>query len=68
MDLTGVVRVINFVIRALFIVLGILLIAGVFGLRNISSQFRILFGVVFILYGAFRLATLFMSKGPGDRE
>ncbi len=67
MDLAGVAKGINIAIRAAFVVLGILLILGVYGLRNIAPQFRILLGVVFILYGIFRMVTL-LNRNKGGRD
>ena len=62
MNLTLIVRIMNAAIRAMFIVIGIFLIVGLFRLRNVPPQFRILMGVVFVLYGIFRIVTLFMKK------
>jgi ABC-type multidrug transport system permease subunit len=67
MNLQGVVRVINIAIRAAFIVLGILLIVGHFQFPNIIPHFRILMGVVFIFYGAYRIVTLWLKKEVGQR-
>ncbi len=67
MDLAGVAKGINIAIRAAFVVLGILLILGVYGLRNIAPQFRIILGVVFVLYGIFRIVTLW-TQGKGGRD
>jgi uncharacterized membrane protein len=59
----------NIAIRAMFIVIGVMLIWGLFNLRNIAPQFRIMMGAVFILYGAFRIVTLLIrKKEDGDRE
>ena len=68
MNLTMIVRIMNMAVRAMFIVIGIMLIVGLFRLRNIPAQFRILLGAVFVLYGIFRIVTLFIKKEGGDRE
>lgn len=69
MNLTMIVRIMNTAIRAMFIVIGIMLIVGLFRLRNVPAQFRILMGAVFILYGIFRIVTLLMTKkDSGERE
>jgi hypothetical protein len=69
MNLTLIVRIMNMAVRAMFIVIGIMLIVGLFRLRNVPAQFRILMGAVFVLYGIFRIVTLFMTKREGgDRE
>ena len=63
----SVLRVLNVAVRAAFIVIGILLIGGWFQLRYIKSDFRILVGVIFVLYGVFRIVTLWL-KGKGDER
>ena len=69
MNLNLIVRIMNTAIRAMFILIGIFLIVGLFRLRNVPTHFRILMGVVFVLYGIFRIVTLFMKKKEdGERE
>jgi hypothetical protein len=68
MNLTLIVRIMNMAVRAMFIVIGIMLIVGLFRLQNIPAQFRILLGAVFVLYGIFRIVTLFIKKEGGERE
>ena len=58
MNIHAILRVLNSAIRAAFIAIGILLIAGFFNLRSIAPEFRIILGAVFILYGVFRIVTL----------
>jgi len=67
MNLQGVVLVINIAIRAGFIVIGILLIVGHFRFPNIIPHFRILMGIVFVCYGAYRIVTLLPKKETGQR-
>ena len=62
-----VLRVLNIVIRAAFIATGIVLISGRFQLRYINSDFRILVGIIFILYGIFRLVTMRPDRKAGER-
>ncbi|MCX5752566.1 MAG: C4-dicarboxylate ABC transporter [Candidatus Krumholzibacteria bacterium] len=61
-------RILNVAVRAMFIVIGIFLIVGLFKLRNMAPEVRIIMGAVLILYGAFRIVTLFMPKRSGDRQ
>jgi hypothetical protein len=62
MNTQNVLRAINIAVRAAFIVVGVLLIAGVFQFRIGPPQFRILFGAVLVLYGALRIVTLWPKK------
>lgn len=58
MNAQNVLRALNIAVRAAFIVVGALLMAGCFQLRYVPPQFRILFGAVLVLYGVLRIATL----------
>jgi len=69
MNLDLIVRIMNMAVRAMFVVIGIMLIVGLFRLRNVPAQFRILMGVVLVLYGIFRIVTLLMKKKEdGEHE
>ena len=67
MNIQSVLRALNIAVRAAFIVVGILLMAGVLHLRMVASQFRILFGAVLVLYGILRIATLRPRKEVEER-
>jgi len=67
MNMHKVLRVLNVAIRAAFIVIGIVLVAGYFQLRYINPHFRILVGIIFILYGVFRIVTMRPEKKAGER-
>jgi len=67
MNIHKVLRVLNIAIRAAFIVIGIILIAGYFQLRFINPHFRILVGIIFILYGIFRIVTMRPENRAGER-
>ena len=58
----------NVAVRAMFIVIGIFLIVGLFRLHNVPAYFRILMGAVFVLYGIFRIVTLLMTKKEGGKR
>lgn len=47
-------KIINYTLKILIIILGILIITGVI-LKQIDLQQRIVFGAVFILFGVYRL-------------
>lgn len=67
MNIHKVLRVLNIAIRAAFIVIGIILVAGFFQLRLINPHFRILVGIIFILYGVLRIVTMRPEKKVGER-
>jgi len=58
--------VINILLRAGFIIIGILLLSGYFKIDDRYSQVRLMMGIVFILYGIFRLVTMFARSGPAE--
>ncbi len=58
MNTESILRALNIAVRAAFIVVGVLLMAGVFQFRIGAPQFRILFGAVLVLYGVLRIATM----------
>jgi len=64
--LNKAMAVFNITLRSAFIVLGVLMLVGYFPLPNVDPKFRMMFGVVFILYGLFRMVTLF-TKGVQRR-
>jgi hypothetical protein len=64
---SGILQVLNVAIRAAFIVVGILLVGGYFRLKYVNSDFRILVGIIFILYGIFRIVTLTIKGRVKER-
>jgi prolipoprotein diacylglyceryltransferase len=51
-----------YVIAAIFILLGAAIIAGYFISGNYPAEFRIIIGIVLILYGIFRIVTTYFKK------
>ena len=68
MNIHKVLRVLNIAIRAAFIAIGIILVAGYFQLRFIHPHFRILAGIIFILYGILRIVTMRPERKAGERQ
>jgi len=66
MSLNKIFRIFGYFVSAVLIVFGIVLITGIplyAGLHNIPDQPKIMFGVVFILYGIYRaVRLLFITK------
>jgi len=62
MDIGRILRLIVLVLASAAMVLGILVIAGVFVPVNFPEQFRSLVGVVIFLYGAYRFVVAFFRK------
>ncbi len=50
-----------YIIAAIFILSGIAFLAGYFISANVPAQFRIMIGIVLILYGGFRIVTTYFK-------
>jgi cytochrome c biogenesis protein CcdA len=61
-----VMRYIAYGAAILFILFGIAILAGYFIKESVPQQFRIMAGIVLILYGAFRFITTFFKKNQND--
>ncbi|HVO77107.1 MAG TPA: hypothetical protein VMT60_03895 [Candidatus Bathyarchaeia archaeon] len=57
-----ILRALDIALRVAFVVIGVLMIAGLFQLRNVGAQLRVFLGVILVLYGAFRIVTLRRKK------
>jgi len=66
MSLNKIFRIFGYFVSAVLVVFGIVLITGIplyAGLYNIPDRSKIMFGVVFILYGVYRaVRLLFLSE------
>jgi hypothetical protein len=58
--------VLNIAVRAAFIILGVLILAGYLLPQGPYAQLRLMMGIVFILYGVFRLVMMFARTGPAE--
>lgn len=56
-----IMKYIAYIVASLFIVLGIAILAGYY-MRGVPAQFRIMAGVVLILYGIFRIIITIFRK------
>ena len=57
-----IMKYVTYTVAALFIVLGIAILANYF-MQGVITQFRIMAGIVLILYGIFRIvATIFRKN------
>jgi len=54
-------RIINYSVRILIVLIGILLLSGLI-LNEIEPQFRIMAGLVFILFGIYRISLLYTQE------
>jgi len=69
MSLNKIFRIFGYFVSAVLIVFGIILITGIplyAGLYNIPDQPKIMFGVVFILYGIYRAVRLLFINRKQD--
>lgn len=55
-------KYVAFVVASLFIVLGIAILLGYVIKENLPQQFRVMTGVVLILYGVFRIVVTILKK------
>jgi uncharacterized membrane protein len=57
-----IMKYVAYVVASLFIVLGIAILLGYVMKENFPDQFRIMTGIVFILYGAYRIIVTLLKK------
>ena len=57
-----IMKYIAYIVASLFIVLGIAILCGYVMQGNLPSQFKIMTGVVLILYGVFRIVITKLKK------
>ena len=73
MNLNRIFRIFGYFVSVVLIIFGTILVTGIHipmyaRLNNIPDQPRIVFGVVFLLYGIFRGLRLFFSNKNEDNE
>ncbi|MCL5029160.1 MAG: hypothetical protein M1480_09090 [Bacteroidetes bacterium] len=64
----NIMKYFAYVIAVLFIILGIAILGGYFITENVPSQFRVMIGVVLVLYGAFRLVMTYSKKNESNEN
>lgn len=64
----NIMKYFAYVIAILFIILGIAILGGFFITENVPSQFRVMIGVVLVLYGAFRLVMTYSKKNESSEN
>lgn len=57
-----IMKYVAYVVASLFIVLGIAILLGYVMQENFPAQFRVMTGIVLILYGVFRLVITLLKK------
>ena len=55
-------RILNYIIRLLVVILGFLFIFEVFKLKNLDSNANKMMGIVFVLFGLYRLSILYFRE------
>lgn len=68
MDFQGVLRYIVLVISAAAMFVGIMVIVGLLVPRNLPEQFRVITGVVVLLYGLYRFVIAYQRPGGRHEE
>jgi uncharacterized membrane protein HdeD (DUF308 family) len=56
-----IMKYVAYVVGSLFIVMGIAILSNYF-MKGVPDQLRIMFGIVIILYGIFRIVTTIFKK------
>ena len=64
----NIMKYFAYVIAILFVILGIAILGGFFMANNVPSQFRVMIGVVLVLYGAFRLIMTYSKKNESNEN
>ena len=62
MNLDGTFRLIILLVSAGAMVIGVLVMAGILFPPNMPDQFRVILGIVIVLYGAYRFANTYFGK------
>jgi ABC-type multidrug transport system permease subunit len=57
-----IMKYVAYVVASLFIVLGIAILCGFVMKGNLPSQFKVMTGVVLILYGVFRIVITVLKR------
>jgi hypothetical protein len=57
-----IMKYVAYVVASLFVLLGIAILTGYFMNDGVPTQFRIMAGVVLILYGIFRIVVTIFKK------
>jgi hypothetical protein len=71
MNLAGFIKILGYFTSIVLFLFGLIILTGVFDflrLRNLPEQFRIIFGIVFLLYGIYRFVRLKFSQRDTDEE
>ena len=67
MDGQGIIRLVGLSTAAIVFVTGVLIVSGVIVPEYVPSNFRIIAGVVLMLYGFYRSAMIWMKYRNGKR-
>ena len=62
----NIMKYLAYIIAAIFVLSGIAFLAGYFISAGVPSRFRIMIGLVLILYGLFRIVTTYFKKAGND--
>jgi hypothetical protein len=71
MNLAVFIRIFGFAASFCIIAFGVIFLTAAFNLFNVQylpKNFRVMFGIVFILYGIYRIARLVTVKKDMDEE
>jgi uncharacterized membrane protein HdeD (DUF308 family) len=57
----NIMKYVAYIVGSLFIVMGIAILSNYF-MQSVPTQLRVMFGIVIILYGVFRIVTTIFKK------
>ena len=58
----GILHLFTYTVGSLLIIIGILLVSGVAYVGNFPSEVRVMFGIVIMLYGLYRIVTTYTKR------
>ncbi|MBI4549287.1 MAG: hypothetical protein HY707_15010 [Ignavibacteriae bacterium] len=62
MTAQGILRIVSYTTASLILVLGIIILFGFFLPSYVPSDFRIMLGIVMVLYGIYRVSILWIKQ------
>jgi NADH:ubiquinone oxidoreductase subunit 6 (subunit J) len=68
MEFNKIMVYVGYVISTFLFVVGVLILSGFLFPPNVPQKFRIMFGVVLVLYGIYRFLTSRIKKRQKDEE
>ena len=68
MDFQLILRIVSFVTATLVLLVGVLMASGYMLPAYIPDNFRVMMGILMVVYGIYRITTLWMKQQKASRE